>query len=87
MPAIPLCLFYAGQLLPLEKALGLVHPGTKDAAADYKRTWRGETSRHAVAKTFVWTAMDILEAYAEKKGWITAQAGRPDANRAGNASK
>jgi hypothetical protein len=30
--------------------------------------------------------MDILTAYAEKKGWVTAKAGRPDVNRAGNAS-
>ena len=30
--------------------------------------------------------MDILTAYANKKGWVTAKAGRPDVNRAGNAS-
>lgn len=30
--------------------------------------------------------MDILTAYADKKGWVTAKAGRPDVNRAGNAS-
>ncbi|VDB86571.1 unnamed protein product [Peniophora sp. CBMAI 1063] len=85
MPAIPLCLFYAGQLLPLEKALGLDHPSSQDIPAGDKRTWRGNASRREAAKTFTWTAMDVLEAYAEKKGWITAQAGRPDANRAGNA--
>jgi len=33
----------------------------------------------------MWTAMDILTAYATKKGWVTAQAGRPDVHRAGNA--
>ena len=37
-------------------------------------------------KELVWTAMDILTAYANKKGWVTAKAGRPDVNRAGNAS-
>lgn len=30
--------------------------------------------------------MDVLIAYANKKGWVTAQAGRPDVHRAGNAS-
>ncbi|KAH0838031.1 hypothetical protein J3R83DRAFT_6271 [Lanmaoa asiatica] len=32
-----------------------------------------------------WTANDIMTAYAEKKGWVTAKAGRPDIHRAGNA--
>ena len=31
--------------------------------------------------------MDVLTAYAEKKGWVTAKAGRPDVGRAGNSSK
>jgi len=31
--------------------------------------------------------MDILTAYADAKGWVTAKAGRPDVHRAGNASK
>lgn len=30
--------------------------------------------------------MDILIAFAVKKGWVTAKAGRPDINRAGNFS-
>lgn len=30
--------------------------------------------------------MDIMIAYANKRGWMTAQAGRPDVSRAGNAS-
>jgi hypothetical protein len=34
-----------------------------------------------------WTAMDVLIAYASEKKWVTAKAGRPDVNRAGNASK
>lgn len=34
-----------------------------------------------------WTAMDILTAYADSKGWVTAKAGRPDVHRAGNASQ
>jgi hypothetical protein len=34
-----------------------------------------------------WTAMDVLTAYADKRGWVTAKAGRPDVGRAGNASE
>lgn len=34
-----------------------------------------------------WTAMDVMTAYADRKGWVTAKAGRPDVNRAGNASE
>jgi len=30
--------------------------------------------------------MDVLTAYANAKGWVTAKAGRPDVHRAGNAS-
>jgi hypothetical protein len=30
--------------------------------------------------------MDILTAFANYKGWVTAKAGRPDIHRAGNAS-
>ncbi|KDQ29904.1 hypothetical protein PLEOSDRAFT_167693 [Pleurotus ostreatus PC15] len=35
-------------------------------------------------KPVEWTALDILIAYAGSKGWVTAKAGRPDMNRAGN---
>ncbi|KAH9912144.1 P-loop containing nucleoside triphosphate hydrolase protein [Epithele typhae] len=35
----------------------------------------------------VWTAMDVLSAHAELKGYATAQVGRPDVNRAGNAGE
>ena len=31
--------------------------------------------------------MDVLTAYADAKSWVTAKAGRPDINRAGNASE
>ncbi|KAI0308134.1 hypothetical protein B0F90DRAFT_1621823 [Multifurca ochricompacta] len=74
MPAIPLCISFVAQLLPLESILGL-------------RTWRegpprtGDLPRQEI----IWTAMDIMTAYAEKRGWVTAKAGRPDVNRAGNA--
>ncbi|TBU34699.1 P-loop containing nucleoside triphosphate hydrolase protein [Dichomitus squalens] len=91
--AIPLCIYHAARLIPLEKVLGLAHPSPPSAAPEDKRTWRediftwrdGEQPK-AQPKEVVWTAMDILTAYANKKGWMTAQAGRPDVNRAGNAS-
>ncbi|KIJ62520.1 hypothetical protein HYDPIDRAFT_114164 [Hydnomerulius pinastri MD-312] len=56
-----------------------------------KRTWRpGQRPTQAPDRTAHdnqrrWTANDIMTAYAEKKGWVTAKAGRPDVHRAGNA--
>ncbi|KAI0274993.1 hypothetical protein BC834DRAFT_850618 [Gloeopeniophorella convolvens] len=87
MPAIPLCIFFAANLLPLEKALGLIHPSASSPPAEDKRTWRDGMSRVNAPQVQekAWTAMDIMTAYAEKRGWITAKAGRPDVNRAGNA--
>ncbi|EMD41935.1 hypothetical protein CERSUDRAFT_129177 [Gelatoporia subvermispora B] len=86
--AIPLCVHYAAQLIPLERVYGLSHPSATEPPTEDKRTWReGMRPRDASGpgKIHPWTAMDILTAYALKKGWITAQAGRPDVNRAGNA--
>lgn len=66
----------------------LTHPNAKDAAEELedKRTWRNGVKPERPAKILPWTAMDVLSAYAEQKGWMTAQAGRPDIHRAGNAS-
>ncbi|KIK96377.1 hypothetical protein PAXRUDRAFT_10847 [Paxillus rubicundulus Ve08.2h10] len=54
-----------------------------------KRTWRPgqRLLMHTKAQSneLKWTANDIMIAYAEKKGWVTAKAGRPDIHRAGNA--
>ncbi|KAI1789795.1 P-loop containing nucleoside triphosphate hydrolase protein [Ganoderma leucocontextum] len=91
--AIPLCIYHAARLIPLEKVLGLAHPSLSAPAPEDRRTWRegmrpaasaGDATGHP--GEVVWTAMDILTAYATKKGWVTAKAGRPDVNRAGNAS-
>ncbi|EKM61304.1 uncharacterized protein PHACADRAFT_134794 [Phanerochaete carnosa HHB-10118-sp] len=94
--AVPLCIYHAAQLLPLERILELEHPAAKAAPADDKRTWReprGAEQQHQhqqqqqqQRKAPDWTAMDILTAFALKKGWVTAKAGRPDVNRAGNYS-
>ena len=75
----------------LERILALVHPASGSTPADDKRTWREPRSaaqqQQERERTPVWTAMDVLAAYADKKGWVTAKAGRPDVNRAGNAGE
>jgi len=90
--AVPSCIYYAAQLLPLERIFNLVHPSTKLAPVEDKRTWRDGRNADAQDPNInfispMWTAMDILTAYADAKGWVTAKAGRPDVHRAGNASK
>ncbi|KAG8219519.1 hypothetical protein J3R82DRAFT_469 [Butyriboletus roseoflavus] len=65
-------------------------PAFTDATlVEDKRTWRpGQRTLEQTKVQFNtprWTANDIMTAYAEKKGWITAKAGRPDIHRAGNA--
>jgi ribosome biogenesis GTPase A len=88
--AIPACVHYVAKLLPLEQIFGLEHPSAaQKASIGDKRTWREgmrDRSEEVSLKVPAWTAMDILSAYATKKGWLTAKAGRPDINRAGNAS-
>lgn len=90
--AVPSCIYYTAKLLPLERIFNLVHPSTKLAPAEDKRTWRDGRKTEAEdlnesSTSPAWTAMDILTAYADAKGWVTAKAGRPDVHRAGNASK
>ncbi|KAJ7040449.1 hypothetical protein C8F04DRAFT_1083602 [Mycena alexandri] len=82
--AIPSCIHHASELLPVEKVYNLAKP-TTDAVVD-KRTWRdSERASGSQVKEKPWTAMEILTAYADSKGWVTAKAGRPDVHRAGNA--
>ena len=67
-----------------------MHPATKEPLAEDKRTWRdGMKQEDSVNNPdrLTWTAMDILTAYADAKGWVTAKAGRSDVHRAGNSSK
>jgi hypothetical protein len=90
--AVPSCIYYTAKLLPLERIFNLVHPSTKLAPVEDKRTWRGGRKTEVEgpngdSTSPSWTAMDILTAYADAKGWVTAKAGRPDVHRAGNASK
>lgn len=85
--AIPFCIHQIGQLLPLETILGLTHPSTNSAPVEDKRTWRDGKQPSAKDNKMHWTATEIMTAYANKKGWVTAKAGRPDIHRAGNASE
>lgn len=86
--AVPACLYYAAGLIPIEKVFGLVHPSLQAPVVEDKRTWRGDVRPETGTgvKAPQWTAMDLLTAYADKKGWVTAKAGRSDVHRAGNAS-
>lgn len=84
--AIPACINYISQLLPLERVYNLSHPVSSEVPVEDKRTWR-EGMQPPKPKPAQWTAMDILTAYANVKGWVTAKAGRPDVHRAGNASE
>ncbi|KAF8832077.1 hypothetical protein HHX47_DHR1000872 [Lentinula edodes] len=82
--AIPACVHYAAQLLPLEDIFNLPHPRSEEPLITDKRTWR-ENMKRVENVSMYWTAMDILVSFANKKSWVTAKAGRPDFSRAGNA--
>ncbi|KAI0094359.1 hypothetical protein BDY19DRAFT_1079853 [Irpex rosettiformis] len=85
--AVPLCIYHAASLLPLETILSLTHPSHSEPKQEDKRTWRVPRlgpQGTARDRPLIWTAMDILTSFALKKGWVTAKAGRPDVNRAGN---
>lgn len=87
--SIPSCIHFVSTLLPLEDVFSLrSFKGKDDAVLQDKRTWRPGTgpSHKNTQVSEKWTAMEIMTAYADKKGWVTAKAGRPDVNRAGNAS-
>ncbi|KAG2156633.1 P-loop containing nucleoside triphosphate hydrolase protein [Suillus bovinus] len=83
--AIPFCIHQIGQLLPLETILDLTHPSANSAPVEDKRTWRNGKQPTLKDNKRLWTATEIMTAYANKKGWVTAKAGRPDIHRAGNA--
>jgi len=83
--AIPACIHYIAQIFPLEQTYRLNHPAAIESAIEDKRT-RREGMPLPKPKLLQWTAMDILIACANSRGWVTAKAGRPDIYRAGNAS-
>lgn len=67
IPALPAVLRLAGGLIPLEKALGLKYQALEDEPAD-KRTWRDGVARKE-EKEEVWTIGDILEGWADERGF------------------
>lgn len=84
--AVPACIHFVTNLLPLERILNLGHPNELIVPTEDKRTWReGMTPAAGTSRIRAWTAMDILIAYANSKGWVTAKAARPDIHRAGNS--
>jgi ribosome biogenesis GTPase A len=83
--AIPFCIHQIGQLLPLETILDLTHPSANGEPVEDKRTWRDGKQPSLKDNKTHWTATEIMTSYANKKGWVTAKAGRPDIHRAGNA--
>lgn len=85
LPAVPACIHLACRYLPLEQIYGLTHPAEFEEEEADKRTWREGTKREK-RREITWTPMDVLVAFAVKKGWFTAKAARPDTHRAGNAS-
>ncbi|KAF9041754.1 P-loop containing nucleoside triphosphate hydrolase protein [Hymenopellis radicata] len=82
--SIPSCIHFASERLPLEDVFHLAHPNPPLPFEEDKRTWR-DPQKRPVPKSVQWTAIDVLTAYAVDKGWVTAQAGRPDIKRAGNS--
>ncbi|KAG9119585.1 hypothetical protein FRC07_005333 [Ceratobasidium sp. 392] len=89
IPALPACIRYAGSLMPIESIFSVDESMLEsEEVIEDKRTWR-EGMRPAKApdnsENVGWTALQVMSAYATKRGWKTAKAGRPDAMRAGNA--
>ncbi|KAG6837674.1 hypothetical protein H0H93_004950 [Arthromyces matolae] len=84
--AVSLCIHFTAEILPIEEVFNLEHPSLSAPPVVDKRTWRNGARPDSVgSKPTFWTATDILTAYANKKKWVTAKAGRPDVHRAGNA--
>ncbi|CED84549.1 Predicted GTP-binding protein MMR1 [Phaffia rhodozyma] len=86
IPALPSVIRLACQLMPLERVLGLKHEDEdKEKEMKDKKTWRpGSLVRGGRTKEEVWTTGMIMEGWALERGFLTAKAGRPDFNRAGN---
>ncbi|KAF8601025.1 P-loop containing nucleoside triphosphate hydrolase protein [Ceratobasidium sp. AG-I] len=89
IPALPACIRYVGNLMPIESVFGvdqnLLEP---EKVVEDKRTWRAGTRPTTTAEraeSQTCTATQIMNAYATKRGWMTARSSWPDAMRAGNA--
>ncbi|QRW24653.1 50S ribosome-binding GTPase [Rhizoctonia solani] len=90
IPALPACIRYVGGIMPIEDIFGVNRSMLEiEEVVEDKRTWR-EGMRPAAKEdpsqeAHKWTALQVMNAYATKRGWMTAKAGRPDSMRAGNA--
>ncbi|KAF9015643.1 hypothetical protein BDQ17DRAFT_1386338 [Cyathus striatus] len=83
--AVPACIYFASQILPLESMLKLEHPDVKLPPMEDKRTWRDGIKRNRRNKRLPagrqWTFLLLMQT----KRMGNAKAGRPDVHRAGNA--
>ncbi|KAF8711714.1 P-loop containing nucleoside triphosphate hydrolase protein, partial [Rhizoctonia solani] len=90
IPALPACIRYVGGIMPIEDIFGVNRSMLEiEEMVEDKRTWR-EGMRPAAKEdpsqeAHKWTSLQVMNAYATKRGWMTAKAGRPDSMRAGNA--
>lgn len=67
---------YLAARVPLVDLLQLVHPATRDDSDG-----EGGTKE----ESHPWSAWDVCDAWAHKRGFLTAKAGRPDVYRAANS--
>lgn len=90
IPALPACIRYTGNLMPIEDVFGVDKSLLEVEVVEDKRTWREgmrPTKPVLSPEREKWTALQVMSAYATKRGWQTARTGWPDSMRAGNASK
>ncbi|WVR08573.1 hypothetical protein IAU60_005628 [Kwoniella sp. DSM 27419] len=91
--SMPSCISFAANHLPLETIFNVPYSVTDTDTDPYagKRTYRDPAlaeaerlKREEEAKREKWTAGKIMEGRAIDRGYMTAQGGRPDTNRAAN---
>ncbi|KAG8731249.1 hypothetical protein FRC11_004655 [Ceratobasidium sp. 423] len=89
IPALPACIRYTGGIMPIEDIFGVDKSILElEEVVEDKRTWREgmrPVKQDSSPEEHRWTALQVMNAYAIKRGWMTAKAGRPDSMRAGNA--
>ncbi|KAB5588065.1 hypothetical protein CTheo_8492 [Ceratobasidium theobromae] len=88
IPALPACIRYTGNLMPIEDVFGVDKSLLEVEVVEDKRTWREgmrPTKPVLSPEREKWTALQVMSAYATKRGWQTARTGWPDSMRAGNA--
>ncbi|BGP15316.1 hypothetical protein JCM10213_002625 [Rhodosporidiobolus nylandii] len=78
---------FVGERVPLERVLRLRHPDGEEEEGEEDELGLGEFEEPGSKRRKVrtWTTDEILAAYADQQGFITAKVGRPDIYRAGSA--